>query len=94
MSAISLNNVMAVIPLRKPREKLWAKKTCERGKEDQIADVLTKFGEVDSRKRNLSSRHGARDKKETDIRPTISCLKGFARESPGTYMCVHIDFKF
>lgn len=84
MSTISLKNVMAVIPLRKPREKLWAKKTSARGKASQITAVLTKFGEVDNRsKRDSSSRHETRDKKETENRPTISCLKGFARGSPG-----------
>ena len=84
MSTIGLKQVMAVIPLRKPREKLSAKKTSERGKASQITDVLAKFEEVDNRKSDSSSWHRRVDKKETDNRPIISCLKGFPRESPGT----------
>ena len=84
MSTIGLEHVMAVIPLRKPREKLWAKKSSERGKASQIKGVLARFEEADSRKNDSSSLNGKVDKKETDNRPTVSRLKCFARESPGT----------
>jgi len=85
MSAIGLKQVMAVIPLRKPREKLWAKRSSERGKASQIKGVLAKFEEADNRKSDSSLRHQRRvDQKDVGNRPTVSCLKGFARESPGT----------
>lgn len=84
MSTIELTDIMAVIPLRKPGEKLWTKKTSERGKESQIKTVLAKFEEAGKRKNDLSSLHRRVDEKETDIRPTISSgLNRFARESPG-----------
>lgn len=77
---------MAVIPLRKPREKLWVKRNSERGKASQIKGVLAKFKEVDYRKSDSSLWHqGVERKKDPDNRPAMSCLKsGFARESPGT----------
>ena len=87
MSTIGLKQVVTVIPLRKPREKLWAKRNSERGKASQIKGVLAKFKEIDYRKSDSSLWHQRRveRKKDTDNRPTISCLKGgFARESPGT----------
>lgn len=87
MSTIGLKQVVAVIPLRKPREKLWTKRNFERGKASQIKSVLAKFKEVEYHKSESSSRHQKRveRKKDTDNRPNISCLKGgFARESPGT----------
>ena len=80
--SISLKHVMTVVPLRKPREKLWARRTSERGKASQITDVLAKFEEADDRKSGSLSWQG-RDKGEAGNRPTISGLKGFARESPG-----------
>ena len=86
MSTIGLKQVMAVIPLRKPREKLWVKRNSERGKASQIKGVLAKFKEVDYRKSDSSLWHqGVKRKKDPDNRPAMSCLKsGFARESPGT----------
>lgn len=84
MSTIELTDIMAVIPLRKPGEKLWTKKSSERGKESQIKTVLAKFEEAGKRKNDLSSLHRRVDEKETDIRPTISSgLNRFARESLG-----------
>lgn len=76
---------MAVIPLCKPREKPWAKKTPKRGKASQIKDVFAKFEEVDNRKSDLSSQNRTGDKKETDNRLNVSCLKGFTRGSPGMW---------
>ena len=85
MSTIGLKQVMAVIPLRKPREKLWAKRSSERGEASQIKGVLAKFEEADKRKSDSLLWHQRRvDKKDKDNRPTVGCLKGFARESPGT----------
>ena len=86
MSTIGPEQVMAVIPLRKPREKLWANRSSQRGKASLIKGVLAKFEEVGNRKSDSSLWHQKRvGNKGTDNRPTISCLKGgFARESPGT----------
>lgn len=83
MCTVELTDIMAVIPLRKPREKLWAKKSSERGKESQIKTVLAKFEEAGKRKNDLSSLHRKVEEKETDKRQTISCLNRFARASPG-----------
>lgn len=80
---ISLKHVITVVPLRRPREKLWAKGRCDREKASQINEVLEKLKEADDRKSVALSWPG-RDKDETDNRPTASSLKGFARESPGT----------
>ena len=82
--AISLKQVITVVPLRRPREKLWAKGRCEREKAGQMTDVLEKLKEAEDRKSVALSWPG-RDKNETDSRPTASSLKGFARESPGTW---------
>ena len=81
---VSLKHVITVVPLRKPREKLWAKKICDRSRErvNQITEVLEKLEEVDDRQSGSLQWRG-KDKDENDNRPTISSLKGFARESPG-----------
>lgn len=81
MSTVELTDIMAVIPLRKPREKR-EKKGFERGKESQIKTVLAKFEDAGKRKDDLSL-HRRVDEKETDNRQTISCLNRFARQSPG-----------
>ena len=80
--SITLKHVITVVPLRKPNEKLWAKRSCEREKASQITQVLEKIKKVDDQK-NLSLSRPGRNKDESDNRPTINGLKGFSRESPG-----------
>ena len=82
--SIGLNHVMTVVPLHKPREKLWAKRTTfERGRASQITDVLAKFEEVDDRGKIDSLPGQGNVKGELENRPSISSWKGFAKESPG-----------
>ena len=81
--SVSLKQLITVVPLRKPQEKLWMKGKCEREMASKITEVFQKFEKVDDRK-DLSLSRPGRGKEETSSRATIS-LKGFARESPGMW---------
>ena len=80
---ISLTHVITVVPLRKPREKLWLKRSCVKEKANQITQVLEKFEKVDDNREDSLSRPKRNSKNEPDNRPAVSNLKGVSRESPG-----------
>ena len=83
MSIGSLTHVITVVPLRKPREKLWLKRSCVKEKANQITQVLEKFEKVDDNRDNSLLRPRRNSKNESDNRPAVSNLKGVSRESPG-----------
>ncbi|CAH3152672.1 unnamed protein product [Porites lobata] len=81
--SLSLTHVITVVPLRKPREKLWLKRSCVKEKANQITQVLEKFEKVDDNRDDSLLRPRRNSKNESDNRPAVSNLKGVSRESPG-----------
>ena len=81
--SLSLTHVITVVPLRKPREKLWLKRSCVKEKANQITQVLEKFEKVDDNRDDSLLRPRRNSKNESDNRPADSNLKGVSRESPG-----------
>jgi len=83
MSIGSLTHVITVVPLRKPREKLWLKRSWVKEKANQITQVLEKFDKVDDNRDDSLLRLRRNSKNESDNRPAVSNLKGVSRESSG-----------
>ena len=81
--SLSLTHVITVVPLRKPREKLWLKRSCVKEKANQITQVLEKFEKVDDNRDDSLLRPRRNSKNESDNQPAVSNLKGVSRESPG-----------
>ena len=81
--SLSLTHVITVVPLRKPREKLWLKRSCVKEKANQITQVLEKFEKVDDNRDDSLLRPRRNSKNESDNRAAVSNLKGVSRESPG-----------
>lgn len=81
--SLSLTHVITVVPLRKPREKLWLKRSCVKEKANQITQVLEKFEKVDDNRDDSLLRPRRNSENESDNRLPVSNLKGVSRESPG-----------
>lgn len=89
--SVDLDHVMIVVPLRKPRAKLSAKRRVGsmNGRESQLKNVLAKIEHANDRNTNSLPSLG-HTKGKDENQPHVSCLKGYARESLGLVRALEV----